>query len=50
VFLYDGDETAEGLGVESGADGDPTSVGKDQFEVRLGGWDRRGRIGKDGDG
>ena len=50
-FLHDGDETAEGLIVESRGDGDPTSAGKDQFEAGLGGRSgRRGRIGKDGDG
>ena len=49
AFLHDGDETAEGLGVESGSDGDPTSIGKDQFEVGWGGSDRRDGIGKDGD-
>jgi hypothetical protein len=49
MFLHKGDETAERLGVESGGDGDPTSIGKDEFEVGLGGRDRQDRIGKDGD-
>ena len=39
----------EGVGVESRGDGDPTAVGNDEFEVGLGGRDRRGRIGQDGD-
>jgi hypothetical protein len=37
------------LGVESGADGDPTSIGKDEFEVGLGGRNRQDRIRNDGD-
>ena len=49
AFLHDGDETAEGLGVESGGDGDPTSLGKDEFEVGSGGGGRQDRIGNDGD-
>jgi hypothetical protein len=48
-LLHNGDETAERLGVESGDDGDPTSIGRDEFEVGLGGGDRPARIGKDGD-
>src|SRR5580693_6884048 len=47
--LHDGNETAKGLGVESGRDGDSTSIGKDQFEAGLGGRDRRDGIGQDGD-
>jgi hypothetical protein len=49
TFLQDSNETAESLGVESGGDGDPTSIGKDKFEVGLGDGDRQDRIGKDGD-
>lgn len=49
TFLHNGDETAERLGVESASDGDPTSIGKDEFEVGLGGRDRQDRIGKDSD-
>ncbi len=36
AFLHDSDETAERLNVESGGNSDPTSVRKDEFEVRLG--------------
>jgi hypothetical protein len=39
----------EGVVVESRGDDDPTAVGNDEFEVGLGGRDRRGRIGQDGD-
>jgi hypothetical protein len=48
-LLHNRDETAERLGVESGDDGDSRSLGKDDFEVGLGGDDRWDRIGDDGD-
>jgi hypothetical protein len=40
---------AEGPGVESGGDGDPTSIGEDEFEVGSRGGARRDGIGKDSD-
>jgi hypothetical protein len=49
AFLHDGDQTAKGLRVEPGGDGDPTSIGKDEFEVGSGGGGRQDRIGNDGD-
>src|SRR5579883_2788613 len=47
--LHSGDETAEGLGIESGSDGDATPVGEDELEVGRGIADRWGGIGEDGD-
>jgi hypothetical protein len=49
VPLHDGDEMAEGTGVESRGDGDPTSVGEDEFKVGWRGRARWGRIRQDGD-
>src|SRR5271157_675640 len=49
AFLHDSDEAAERLGVESGGDGDPKSIGKNEFEARQGRRDRQDRIGNDGD-
>jgi hypothetical protein len=40
---------AERLGVESGGDGDSTSIGKDEFEAGLGRGNWRDGIGQDGD-
>jgi hypothetical protein len=47
--LHNSDEMAEGPGVESGGDGDPTSVGEDEFEVGPRGGAGRDGIGKDSD-
>ena len=41
---------AEGLGVEAGCDGDPTSIAQEQFEVGSGGGGGGDGIGEDGDG
>src|SRR5271170_1313108 len=49
AFLHDSDKTAQRLGVESGGNGDPTSIGSDEFAVRLRGRARKDGIGKDSD-
>ena len=49
-LLDDGDELAEGLGIEAGCDGDPASIGEDQFEGLSGGRGGGDGIGEDGDG
>jgi hypothetical protein len=50
LSLHDGDEMAEGPGVESRGDGDAPSVGEDELEVGWGGRDRWDGIRPDGDG